>query len=453
MVICSWRDETHPEAGGSERYVGRVARYLATRGDDVLVLTSDHGGAPRDEVDEGVRYRRRGGRLSVFARATAYLALARPDVVLDVQNGIPFGARLTARAPVVVLVHHVHREQWPVALGPLAARIGWFVESVVAPRLLRGCRYVTVSHDTAAELAGLGVRSEDVTVVHNGRDDPLGQWPRDPRPTLCVVGRLVPHKQVEHAVEAVRRLSNELDVQLHVVGDGLWADELRAYVRASDVGDRVHLHGYLDEWDKHRLMSTSWVHLCPSLKEGWGLVVVEAGSHGVPTVAYRDAGGVTESVLDGVTGLLADDLDDLVTKVRTLLDDDGLRERTGAAARVYSEGFRWDETGRLVSDELDRAMGLAVRSGVALGRRDPRGGPGEGSADAVDHERLCHGVGRHRAGLDDPEDRRGTEDGAGEDGDDDCDGGLHDAPRVAAGPGRPVDRGSSAVGPTTVTRE
>ena len=87
----------------------------------------------------------------------------------------------------------------------------------------------------------------------------------------------------------------------------------------------MHLHGYLDELDKHRLMSSSWVHVCPSLKEGWGLVVVEAGSHGVPTVAYRDAGGVTESVLDGTTGLLANDLDDLVAKVGLLLRDDELR--------------------------------------------------------------------------------------------------------------------------------
>ena len=51
----------------------------------------------------------------------------------------------------------------------------------------------------------------------------------------------------------------------------------------------------------------------------------EAGSHGAPTVAYRDAGGVTESVLDGTTGLLANDLDDLVARVGLLLRDDELR--------------------------------------------------------------------------------------------------------------------------------
>ncbi len=432
MVICSWRDETHPEAGGSERYVGQVARYLASQGDDVVVLTSDHGGAPRDEVADGVRYRRRGGRLSVFARAAAHLPFARADVVLDVQNGIPFAARLVTRAPVVVLVHHVHREQWPVALRPFAAKIGWFVESRVAPRLLRGCPYVAVSYDTARELASLGVRREDVAVVHNGRDDPLGQWPRDDRPTLCVVGRLVPHKRVEHAIEAVRRLAAEFDLQLHVVGDGLWADELRRLAHAAGLDDRIHLHGYLDELAKHRLMSSSWVHVCPSLKEGWGLVVVEAGSHGVPTVAYRDAGGVTESVLDGTTGLLANDLDDLVARVGLLLRDDELRLRTGEAARRYAEGFRWEETGRLMGIELERA------------RR---------SAGAVHHQGLGHRVRRRRAGLDQTDDGRGTEDCAGQSCDDDCDGGLHDAPLVRRpDPARPTGA-SVATGPVAVTRE
>ena len=45
----------------------------------------------------------------------------------------------------------------------------------------------------------------------------------------------------------------------------------------------------------------------PSLKEGWGLVVGEAGMHGTPTVAYRCAGGTRESIEDGVSGLLVDD--------------------------------------------------------------------------------------------------------------------------------------------------
>ena len=57
----------------------------------------------------------------------------RPDVVIDTQNGIPFLARLVYGRRAVVLVHHCHREQWPVA-GRVLSRVGWFVESWLSPR-------------------------------------------------------------------------------------------------------------------------------------------------------------------------------------------------------------------------------------------------------------------------------------------------------------------------------
>ncbi len=46
--------------------------------------------------------------------------------------------------------------------------------------------------------------------------------------------------------------------------------------------------------------------LLPSRKEGWGLAVVEAAQHGVPTIGYRSSGGLSDSIVDGVTGILVD---------------------------------------------------------------------------------------------------------------------------------------------------
>ena len=75
---------------------------------------------------------------ALLAMAAARIGLGplrrvRPDVVVDTQNGLPFLARLIYGRRVAVLVHHCHREQWPVA-GPVLGRLGWFVEStVVAP--------------------------------------------------------------------------------------------------------------------------------------------------------------------------------------------------------------------------------------------------------------------------------------------------------------------------------
>ena len=126
---------------------------------------------------------RRGGRLTVYLHAWwAHLTgrLGSHDVVVDVQNGLPFLSALWCRRPLVVLVHHVHREQWPVVMPPLQARVGWWIESRVAPRLHRHARYVAVSEATRQELVGLGVRPGAITVVHNGMavPAPAGAVPR-----------------------------------------------------------------------------------------------------------------------------------------------------------------------------------------------------------------------------------------------------------------------------------
>jgi glycosyltransferase involved in cell wall biosynthesis len=97
------------------------------------------------------------------------------------------------------------------------------------------------------------------------------------------------------------------------------------------------------------------VALTPSLKEGWGLTIVEAGAAGTPTVAFRGAGGVEEALVDGRTGLLADDPGDFTAKVRLLLTDDRLRLAMGAAARAHAALFTWPAAGERFAALVARA--------------------------------------------------------------------------------------------------
>ncbi len=212
VLILNWRDTRNPEGGGSELYAEEVAAGLARRGHQVTIFCAAHDRAPADELTpDGVRMMRRGSPRGVYFRAfweRLRGRLGNFDVVVDVQNGLPFLARLYARKPVVLLIHHVHREQWRVVLGPLAARFGWWVESWLSPRVHRACRYVTVSEVTRSELAELGVDRERVTIVHNGTPTATGpRVQRTEEPSLLVLGRLVPHKRVEIAIRAVAELA------------------------------------------------------------------------------------------------------------------------------------------------------------------------------------------------------------------------------------------------------
>ena len=84
----------------------------------------------------------------------------------------------------------------------------------------------------------------------------------------------------------------------------------------------------------------------PSHKEGWGLTIVEAGLHGTPSVAFSFAGGVTESIIDDETGLLAADVAQMTAHVDALLSDSRLRDKYGENARRHARSFSWANTSR-----------------------------------------------------------------------------------------------------------
>jgi len=369
VVVMSWRDMGNPEAGGAERYLTTVAEGLVDSGHDVTVLTAAYPGAPSVESRPGLTIRRAGGKLTVYPAAALALALGRVrdvDIVVDVQNGVPFFSRVATGAPVVVLVHHVHQEQWSVVYGPRAARLGWWVESRLAPWLYSSCEYVTVSEHTRRDLVRLGIGPERITVVHNGTDAARGAPQPADTPRLVSLGRLVPHKQVEHTLRLVDRLRPQLpNLHLDVIGDGWWRDRLHALASGLRLDDAVTFHGHVSEERKHELLSTAWVHVIPSLKEGWGLAVVEAGAHGVPTVGYRAAGGLADSVVDGHTGALVEDEQGLEQAVLQLLTDHGLRESMGARARARAEQFTWDETVRQFEKVLTRVAADTRRRAAA----------------------------------------------------------------------------------------
>ena len=274
LLLC-WRDSTHPQGGGSERYLERVGEYLAAQGHEVVFRTSKHMNAAHREVREGVRYSRGGAKFGVYPRAWAAMLAGRlglgdlrgVDAVIDTQNGIPFFARLVSGAPTVLLTHHCHREQWPVA-GPLLGRLGWFLESRVAPRVYRGAPYVTVSEASREDLETLGIKGAHI--IANGLDPIPAHVPsleREAEVHLVTLSRLVPHKQIEHAMDTVAQTPGAV---LDVIGSGWWEANLRAYAEEHGVSDRVRFRGQVTEDYKHALLARADALLMPSRKEGVG---------------------------------------------------------------------------------------------------------------------------------------------------------------------------------------
>lgn len=376
LLLC-WRDTGHPQGGGSEAYLQRIGAQLAASGVDVTLRTARYPGSARNETVDGVTVSRAGGTNSIYIWAGLAMVLARvglgplraarPDVVIDTQNGLPFLARLAYGRRVVVLVHHCHRELWPVA-GRLKGRFGWFVESRLSPWLHRRNQYVTVSLPSARDLTDLGVDAARIAVVRNGVDEAPEQTlvlPRSATPRMAVLSRLVPHKQIEDALTAVAELRHLIpDLHLDVVGGGWWRDRLVEHARLLGVSDAVTFHGHVDDVAKHEVLQRAWLHVLPSRKEGWGLAVTEAAQHGVPTIGYRYSGGLTDSIVDGVTGLLVDDHATMVAGIERLLTDSVLRDQLGGKAQARSAEFSWRQSAEAMRDVLDALHAGKRVSGV-----------------------------------------------------------------------------------------
>ncbi len=181
--------------------------------------------------------------------------------------------------------------------------------------VVRAARLVTtVSEALAIEAHRLGAR--EVRVVPVGVDVPDVTVEPDDPPHVLFVGRLSEEKGVLELLEAARGLP------LVVVGDG----PLRERVPdAVGFVPRSELANYLDR---------AAVVVCPSRREGYGVVAREAMAHGRPVVA-TDVGGLPEAVIDGQTGLLVQpgDAAALRSALDRLLGDAELRARLGAAGR------------------------------------------------------------------------------------------------------------------------
>jgi glycosyltransferase involved in cell wall biosynthesis/O-antigen/teichoic acid export membrane protein len=361
ILVLTDRDWTHPQGGGTgTNLYGQVSRWLAW-GHRVSVIAAGYDGAEPVESHGDLTMYRIGGRSTVFPRAIwrQWRGLVPDaDVVLEVINGITFLTPLWLRTPRVALVHHVHTEHYERELGRAGKLAGLFLETLPLKLLYPGSRFVVISHATQRDLEPFGIRPDAVTVNHIGVE--LGAFApgvRAPEPTLLFLGRLKKYKRVEMLLDTVAALPQTV---LEIAGDGDHRPAIEAEIERRRLGDRVRLHGHVDEQAKLELLQRSWVNLTASSAEGWCLTVMEAAACDTPSVAMR-VGGLPESIEDGVTGYLADDGDELTAHVRRLVEDGELRERMGRAAHERARQFTWDRTARRTLDVLEAERARAPR--------------------------------------------------------------------------------------------
>jgi glycosyltransferase involved in cell wall biosynthesis len=249
--------------------------------------------------------------------------------------------RALMRSKVPVVLHHHH-------LYPRWARLE--VEIVNQADAV-----ITVSEFSRRELIDAGARPERIHVVPEGvarppaTDGRPGAWPPGTL-RLLHLGRLEPRKRPSVAIDAlaaVRRAG--LDASLVVAGEGPSAPNLLDRARRAGVADSVHFVGRVSDRRKLQLDDSSDVLLFASTLEGFGLVVAEAQSRGVPVVAA--AGTATAEALDPErSGFLVPPTAEAFAAKIAALQDEPLRMRMSARAREFARRFDWDACAAGVAD-------------------------------------------------------------------------------------------------------
>ncbi len=366
-------DAVYPwHAGGKEIRQHELLRRIARQGITVDVYTMKWWSSPGDLHRDGITYHAicpliplyRGERRSIrqalaFAAAGLRLATARFDVleadmvpVLQV-----FTARLVAwlrRRPLTVTWHEFWgREYWTDYLGP-AGHLAAALEAGAAR--LPGT-IVAASEGTRARLrAVLGSSGPRIACIPNGISarEVAQAAASEPavRADLVVAGRLLAHKNVDVALRALQLLRRDgQQLTMAIIGDGPERERLERLSGEPGLAGAVTFTGALPG---HRDVLATIAHaralVFPSVREGFGMVALEAMAAGTPVITADHPDNLARDlVVPDVTGLVVPPRPETVAAALSHVL--AHRERMSAAARERALSYDWEELATAAAKE------------------------------------------------------------------------------------------------------
>jgi glycosyltransferase involved in cell wall biosynthesis len=332
MRICVAYDCLYPwTVGGAERWARNLAEALAADGHEVTYITRLQWDPAEPPQLPGVRVlavapaeslygpdgNRRIGQALRFGRGVLghLLRHGRDYDRVHFQATPYFGVlaagiarRLGGRFRLAVDWAEVWSDHyWNVYLGGLRGRIAGAVQRAA----------IRVPHDAfcfselhARRLREQGLRGE-VTVLRGLADLPPGRpTPRPAEPLVVFAGRHIPEKHAPDVVPAVLDARRRIpDLRAVIFGDGPQLEDVRAAIAAHGAEGFISAPGFVDEAAVADTLARATCLLLPSVREGYGMIVIEAAAKGVPSVLVRaEDNSSTDHIVEGVNGFVAPDL-------------------------------------------------------------------------------------------------------------------------------------------------
>lgn len=165
---------------------------------------------------------------------------------------------------------------------------------------------------------------------------------------LISVGRLSKEKGHLDLLKIYKNVVKKYpDWKLNIIGDGAEREKLEEFIRKNELGEKVVLHGFRGKEYIDKELHESSIYLMASYTESFGIVLIEAMSHGVPCIAFDSAEGAREIINSGENGYLIKNrnFDAMTMKIEDLINSESERKRIGKLARESVKKYSSDVVG------------------------------------------------------------------------------------------------------------
>lgn len=350
ILILNWRDSKNPDAGGAELLTHELAKRWANK-HTVFQLSSRFAGCYEKETIDGVTIMRNGTWWTVQLWAAWYYYTGKwgaIDVVIDEVHWFPFFARLYAKEKTVLLACEVASTLFFKLFPYPVAFVGRMIEKLYL-LCYKTTPTIAISASTRDTLVAHGFSPQTIKVIKLGNTVPakIGIAKKDQNPTIMFLGRLHMLKGIYDILPMFVKVKNAVpDARLFIAGYGSKqaVETVRVQIQQHGLMSSVTLFGPISVEKKFALLNRAHILVVPSIHEGWGLVVTEAGYVKTPAVAYN-VPGLRDIVEPGKTGLLVEpNPAALADGVLELLASPRLLKKLSENAHKQTHTLNWDET-------------------------------------------------------------------------------------------------------------
>ncbi|MCS7259135.1 MAG: glycosyltransferase family 4 protein [candidate division WOR-3 bacterium] len=363
ILVINWRCIKNPLAGGAEIYFQEIFRRIVKKGYAVTQLAVKYPGAQENETIDGIKIIRIGTpntfNFAVYREVPHILAEQNFDLVIDDLNKIPFFSPWLTKKPVLALMMHLFRKSiFKEVSFPLASYV-YLAESLI-PLCYKNNYFVAISESSKKDLINIGIAAPKIFVIPPGVDLNLYKpnFALKGEKIILHVGRLKRYKSIDHLLYATKELSKKRrDFQVVILGTGDDEVRLKDLTMSLGIKDLVTFSGYVTEEEKIKYYQKAKVLVENSIKEGWGMIVIEANACGTPVIAAKSP-GLTDAVCDGVSGYLYEygNIKELTEKIELLLDNDELNYKMANAGINWAKNFSWESSAEAMFNLINKVV-------------------------------------------------------------------------------------------------